>query len=148
METAELILTGIVSTSVMTLFSYVYARLRFSVFKEPELLNILIRNSSKIPFTPGRNSALGWVLHYTIGMIFVWIFDLLLQAGLITFSMAISVVYGISIGVIGVFAWLLMFALSNNPPRIRYGEFFVHLLLAHLLFAVSMGLIYLGDYLG
>ncbi|RNL87225.1 hypothetical protein ED312_10465 [Sinomicrobium pectinilyticum] len=143
MNIFELIITAIVSTSVMTLFSYRYARARSSQFKEPELLNLLVKNSGIIPLSPSKKNILGWILHYAIGFFFVLIFEILLSTGIVDFSLVICVVYGIVIGVIGVCSWLFMFSLNNDPPKIRFSEFYVHLLLAHLFFAVSMGLMYI-----
>ncbi len=53
----------------MTLFSYGVSEIRKQPLREPELLNTVINRLEWI--TVGLNHPIGWILHYTVGFLFI-----------------------------------------------------------------------------
>ena len=137
MEFLQVIIAGISGTILMTAFSYIIARMKSQEFKEPKLLNMILRRSTFDKMNPSNNSVMGWVLHFSIGvllMTFFYLFHL-------TFSFKISFfsifIYGIFAGILSILSWHLMFLISPNSPDISLKEFYIRLLIAHILFALG-----------
>ncbi|MBT8319589.1 MAG: hypothetical protein KJP01_05610 [Gramella sp.] len=137
MELLKVIIAGIVGTLLMTTFSYALSKLKSKQFREPKLLNMILRRSTSDRMNPSNNSVIGWVVHFSIGIILMTLFYMihLIFAFSITF---ISIFfYGILAGSLSILSWYLMFSISPNPPEISVKEFYVQLLIAHLLFAAG-----------
>ncbi|TQD39408.1 hypothetical protein [Haloflavibacter putidus] len=137
----KIILGSICATTIMTVFSYIYEEMNKGMFKEPQLLNFLVRNSS-LSFFPRRSHILGWGLHYSIGLVFAIGFELLLFYQIINFSVGRALIFGFVIGIIGIIGWNIMFRLSKKPEAFNSIPFYRHILIAHLLFGVILGLFY------
>ncbi len=68
-----ILLSAFIGTTLMTIFSYSFSYIFNNQFKEPVLLNKLLKNS--IWTREGSvNRTAGWVLHYTVGIGFVMIY--------------------------------------------------------------------------
>lgn len=137
MELLRVIIAGISGTILMTAFSYIIARVKSQQFKEPKLLNMILRRSTYDKMNPTNNSVIGWVLHFSIGVILMTLFYVLH----LTFSFKISfisiIIYGIFAGILSILSWHLMFLISPNSPDISLKEFYIQLLIAHILFALG-----------
>ncbi|HKJ49651.1 MAG TPA: hypothetical protein VJ973_11205 [Christiangramia sp.] len=136
MELLKVIIAAILGTVLMTTFSYVISRIKSQQFKEPKLLNMILRRST-YEMNPSNNSILGWVVHFSIGVILMTLFYIFH----LTFSFSISLVsiliYGISAGILSIISWHLMFMLRLNTPDIALKEYYIQLLIAHVLFALG-----------
>ena len=132
-----LLIFSILATLLMTAFSYICARFTGNNFREPELLNQLI-NTSRIPVNPGKKSILGWVLHLLIGFVFGIIMFLLWQFFKLSSYLIFGFIFGIIAGIIGVLGWQIMFHLNPQPPEIDLSKFYVQLVVAHVIFSVSL----------
>jgi len=136
MELLKVIIAAILGTVLMTTFSYVISRIKSQQFKEPKLLNMILRRST-YEMNPSNNSILGWVVHFSIGVILMTLFYIFH----LTFSFSISLVsiliYGISAGILSIISWHLMFMLRLNTPDIALKEYYIQLLISHVLFALG-----------
>lgn len=136
MELLKVILAGVLGTVMMTAFSYVVSRMKSQQFREPKLLNMILRRST-YDMNPSNNSILGWVVHFSIGVILMTLFYILH----LTFSFNISAIsillYGISAGILSILSWHLMFILNPDSADIVLSEFYLQLLIAHVLFAMG-----------
>ncbi|GAA4312705.1 hypothetical protein GCM10023115_31010 [Pontixanthobacter gangjinensis] len=136
MELLKVLMAGILGTVLMTAFSYAVSRMKSQQFREPRLLNMILRRST-YDMNPSNNSFLGWVVHFSIGVILMTLFYILH----LTFSFNISflaiLIYGISAGVLSILSWHLMLTISPNSPDFILREFYLQLLIAHILFAMG-----------
>ena len=136
MELIRVIMAGILGTVLMTSFSYVISRMKSQQFKEPKLLNMILRRST-YDMNPSNNSVLGWVVHFSIGVILMTLFYVLH----LTFSFSISAVsiliYGIIAGILSILSWHFMLSISSNSPDFALRDFYMQLLMAHVLFALG-----------
>ncbi len=137
-----ILIAGVVATTAMTIFSYVYAKLQSKQFREPELLNNLMERSSIIPLSPSNNHVLGWFVHYSIGFVFAAIFFLFWE--LTTFSPGWSSgsIMGFAAGLVGIVGWKFMFKINDNPPEIDFSQFYFQLVVAHIVFGITAALIF------
>lgn len=122
--------TGIV---LMTLFSYAVSLVYAKRWKEPELLNILMNRELK-----KRKKIAGWLLHYTVGVFFVCVYEVLWLVTEMRPNLYFVIGSGIASGFLGIFGWKMMLDLSSNPPRINRVQYFVHLVIAHIIFVFGV----------
>lgn len=133
----KLIITTFLATSVMSGFSYLMAALTGKQFKEPQLLNALVRNSKHLPLWPQQQSVLGWVLHYSIGVLFILLLFLPWLFGFWPAGWVAGGVMGLFLGGLGILGWHGMFLLHSNPPGVHLRHFYLQLIVAHVLFALT-----------
>lgn len=141
MEIFTILISGFVATTVMTLFSYLVANFKSKQFREPELLNNLISRSEILTLKPSKNHFLGWFIHYLIGWIFVVIFSLIWKFAQFSADIISGTILGFIAGIIGIFSWKIMFKLNNNPPQINFSQFYYQLIIAHIIFGISVALV-------
>lgn len=132
---STLIIATLTATSLMTLFSYVVSWMFGQPFKEPLLLAILLNNLHLADNTINR--VLGWILHYLLGLVFVIGFEFIINAGWGGINADTAMVYGASIGLIGIIGWQVMFNLSNKKPSMDYIGYYMQLFIAHIVFAFT-----------
>lgn len=66
----QILISSIVATSVMTLFSYAVSASARELYKEPVLLTYVLNRLHK-EATQNFKTILAWILHYLIGVFFV-----------------------------------------------------------------------------
>ncbi len=143
MEITRLIGAGIVATTLMTAFSYILSNLLNRQFREPELLNIVLSRSDFFRLELSKNSSAGWILHFLIGWLFIWIFEMVWKLEFVSLSIISGFILGLAAGIIGVLGWKLFFYLSKNPPETNWNiEYYIQLIIAHIIFGVSAAVIY------
>ncbi|UAB85616.1 hypothetical protein INR75_06270 [Zunongwangia sp. SCSIO 43204] len=133
-----LVLISIIATSCMTLFSYASSSLKKQKFQEPHLINAILNDSSIIPHPLSKNHVLGWLIHYTIGLIFTMFFYFLYKINWLELDALPTFFFGIGIGIVGIIGWKIMFIIPKTPQKIFLRRFYFHLILAHLVFAISL----------
>ena len=136
MNLLRITLAGITGTTFMTLFSYAIAEKRKKQFKEPELLNKLVKRASPNLERINKKHWLGWVMHYTVGFSFATAYDFLWRKTFVAPTMKNSLAMGAISGVLGVLAWKMVFKLHPNPPQTHFEEFYKQLLVAHIIFGL------------
>ena len=137
MDMDRIILTAFFATSLMTVFSYSYSAIRKKQYREPDLLNILL---SRLYFGKTftiTHSSPGWIIHYFIGLLFIVAYFLLWNVLEIEPSLLNCFILGALSGVLGIVGWGIVFRLHPYPPTINYREFYLQLLIAHIVFGIG-----------
>lgn len=143
MEFKLIFLSGLIATSLMTLFSYLVSNITKHQFREPQLLNILLQRSPAVPLKPGLKNITGWIIHYSIGWLFVTIMAFLWERTFIEPSTISGAILGLFFGFIGIAGWKVFFYLSPKPPEIKFDKFYFQLIIAHIIFGIGAVLPYL-----
>ncbi|WP_378187068.1 hypothetical protein ACE939_01810 [Aquimarina sp. W85] len=138
------IIVAPIATLMMTAFSYLASYIRKRQFKEPELLTILMHRHFKINSDKRTTNLPGWVLHFLLGYLFLFIYDSCFVYTSIEPSLGWSFIVGIGMGILGIIGWQIIFAINPNPPKVTFHEFYIQLVIAHVIFAL-IG--YLGYYI-
>ncbi len=126
----------LLATSLMTIFSYVVSAIRKKKFREPELLNDLIRRLNQKE--PGFLIPIaGWIIHYFVGLLFIIAYHLYWRATDTDPTFNNCIVLGAFSGLIGIFGWQLAFSIHPNPPSIDFKEFYIQLFFAHVIFGAG-----------
>ena len=141
MNVQIILIAALIGTSLMTFFSYVVSRWRNEVYSEPVLINIMLSVPDDRSKNVSRKLA-GWLLNYLIGFLIVLLFDCLWFTDIVSFSLGSTIVLGLSLGLIGVVSWKLMFFIAFYKPPVHKKVFYTQLFVAHFLFAVSVFLVY------
>ena len=141
MQTGKILISAIVGTSAMTLFSYLISNKKNKNFREPQVLGQLIK---RLPVGVSKEPSqmAGWGIHYAIGTLFVICYSELWEQTKVKPSVTSGTLLGAGSGLIGVMGWKLMFEGHPNPPAKNLKPFFGHLLLAHIVFAVFSAITY------
>lgn len=141
MQTDKILISAIVGTSAMTLFSYLVSEAKNQNFREPKILGELIERLSKSDSKEYPQMA-GWGMHYAIGILFVACYSELWERTKVKPTVASGAVLGAANGVVGVTGWKFMFEAHPNPPANNLKPFFGHLLPAHVVFGVFCAITY------
>ncbi|WP_405328593.1 hypothetical protein [Leeuwenhoekiella sp. LLG6367-2.1] len=134
--TLLIIVATICSTITMTTFSYLLSYFIKKQYREPELLNLLICKSKFIPIEASKNHPLGWIIHFSIGLVFDAVLILLWSNYSLSSSWQSGVYLGIVLGIIGSIGWTLFFKTIYKPSHIDFW-YFVHLIIAHIIFVLT-----------
>ena len=141
MEILKILLATIVATSLMTLFSYIISKKRNKQFREPELLAAIIGQFSFLQ-NPRHYVIAGWAVHYTIGLLFVVVYDQIWRHTSLDATWFCGILFGIASGIVGIFGWRMIFGIAPRIPRTDFKAYFLHLLLAHIVFALGAVAVY------
>lgn len=134
MELTKIVVGGLTGTAMMTVFSYICGKLFSKEFGEPKLLNKLLDRSSIWDEGVEEGSPLGWTVHYAIGFFFAWTLHLcFLWTGLMP-TWQIGSLLGFALGVWGVAGGALLLNLHRSPPKLELPEFYLQLVVAHVIF--------------
>jgi riboflavin transporter FmnP len=143
MDFVKIILATLLGTTVMTLFSYIISEAFRKLFKEPVLLNILIDRAGIAEIHDSRKNIIGWVLHFLVGLLFVIIYDRIWAWTTLEPSWTTGLIFGAVSGLVGIGAWMTMFAIHPREPRIHFKEYYLQLFFAHILFGLGATAVYL-----
>jgi len=137
MNVAKTLLSGIIATSAMTLYSYAVSRKKDENFREPELLAELADDflpaSARDLATPA-----GWMAHYNVGLGLALALEAYWKKKGKKRSVLNGVLAGTVAGLGGIMVWELTFRLHPREPVIPYHRFYGQLLLAHIVYAVTL----------
>ena len=136
-----IIVSSIVGTTVMTIFSYVVSKSFNKLYKEPILLKYVLERM-QVSISDNFTLVLGWFLHYIIGILFVVIYHFIWINGWMEISFLHSFILGLASGLVGIVAWRIMFAVSNSESKVDMNGYFFQLVIAHILFALTVMMIY------
>lgn len=141
MQTTKTLISAVVGTSAMTLFSYLVSESKHKNFREPEVLGQLI---DRLPQSSSKLSAqiAGWAAHYAVGYLFERVYTALWERKKIKPSLASGALLGAVSGLAGIVGWKGTFEAHPNPQAKNLNPFFGHLLLAHVVFGVASALTY------
>lgn len=137
MNVVKTLLSGIVATSAMTLYSYAVSRSKKENFREPELLAELADD-----FLPAavRDLAIpaGWIAHYSVGLGLALGLEAYWQKNRTKRSVMNGMLAGAVAGLGGIMVWELTFRLHPRQPVIPYSRFYGQLLVAHIVYSVTL----------
>lgn len=137
MRANEVIFPGAAGTSLMTVFSYIVSESKGKNFKEPELLAALLKGI--FPNTTGKLFLpAGWMIHYSMGISWTLVIKWMMQYFKMKSGLKAGIALGALSGLTGVLIWRLAFRKNSNPPRIDFSGFYGQLLLAHLIFSITV----------
>jgi len=125
-------LTGVIGTSVMSLFSIITSENKNKQFKEHEILSMLLKS---FPLNKSNRVALGWILHYATGMSFSILNQKILKKLETSPTFFNGVLLGAVNGTIGIAIWKAIFEIHPSPPNINLKRYLAHLMIAHIVFA-------------
>jgi hypothetical protein len=137
MESLEYIAEAFVGIAAMTMFSYLMSGTFRKLFTEPVLINYVIRISN-LEFEPKYTSAVGWILHYLVGLLFVVVYHWLWANKVIDDSWQSGLLLGAASGIVGILGWMVIFTLPLKSPRVAFASYYVQLFFAHLFFAMPV----------
>jgi hypothetical protein len=137
MKGYRIVISSLAATSMMTMFSYFISESNRRNFKEPQLLGVLLKEA--LPNSK-KNLAItaGWVTHYTVGLVWALAYSYLFEKSRKQPDFKDGLVLGGLSGLIGAGVWKLAFRIHPNPPEIAFDKFYRHLLLAHLVYMLSL----------
>lgn len=133
---SNIIISGLAATSAMTLFSYIVSDRQDENFREPDLLAAFLKKS----FDTGKEISppLGWATHYLIGTGFATGYTLLLRLAGTRPSSKNGILYGALAGATGLAWWKVLFENHPNPPKTHRKGFYAQLIIAHLIFGLTL----------
>ncbi|MEO6524862.1 MAG: hypothetical protein ABIN91_24465 [Mucilaginibacter sp.] len=136
----KIILSGIMGTNCMTMFSYIVSALSKKNFSEPEHLSTLINRA------PGSskktNRIAGWSAHYAVRVLFAAVYVELWQTGQIKHTLKNGIIMGALSGILAVMVWKATFKMHPLPPWIDFTNYYIQLVPAHIVFAVFSTITY------
>jgi hypothetical protein len=147
MSTKANISSAIVATSGMTAFSYIISGGNHNNFREPNILGKLLHRLKPAIDRPTALAA-GWVLHYTVGLIFTSTYDQIWKRKIMQPGLASGSLLGAACGFIAIAVWKTVLSLHPNPPKINFRKFYMQLFPAHVVFGALAGLVYKDSFVG
>ena len=128
-------MAAVTGTTLMTSYSYALSSIKDRNFREPELLgNMLWKLAPAINKKPAWIT--GWLLHYTIGVVFTTIYNRLVKKYRPGPSVKSQIVIGLITGLAAIAGWHITKGIHPDPPNINYKKFYGQLLIAHIIFAI------------
>jgi len=137
----EIVVSGTLGTTFMTLFSYLVSAADGENFSEPERLGQLAHRL--VPMLDKKQSqALGWLGHYGVGLLFAMVYVELWRRRRPKSSIKNNLIVGSISGLVAVAIWKTTFSLHPLPPRLSFSKYYAQLVPAHVVFAVFAGVGY------
>lgn len=127
----KILLMAVVSTTGMTLFSYLLS----VIFKE-KFLETAQLNRLAFPKTPERKKhhPFGYILHYLVGAFFSAFYYSGWKKSIVKSNSGSGFLIGLVNGIIGIAGWNTVFLLHPEPPKVNRLHYYSQLLAAHVLF--------------
>lgn len=138
----RLLVEATVGIILMTAFSYLVSLVVNECFKEPELLELLLR--AKTRSEPKKFPVAGWTLHYLTGILFAFAYEVYWQSCEAQIDWVTTGQLGLASGILGIVVWKIAYAIAPKKPNIDYRGFYLQLVLAHLLFALGVAAVYMS----
>lgn len=132
-----LLISSIISTTLMTVFSYGLAGMLKEQFREPELLNMLAIRLHLLRTTSAKNHPLGWIIHYAVGLLFICLIEWIRSLLHANVSALYYIVCGAVCGLTGIAIWFFTFKVHPNPPKLDVKAFYIQLFFAHIVFGLG-----------
>ncbi|HSV09406.1 MAG TPA: hypothetical protein VLI68_01460 [Hanamia sp.] len=136
MKTRNVFLAAASGTAAMTVFSYLISRKKNKDFREPRLLGKMVYRAMPEIKKP-EAKVIGWILHCTTGLTFAIIYKFLLQDTKLKSNVPDGIALGLANGLVAVGIWKATFSLHPDPPQIHFNDFYMHLILAHVVFSTT-----------
>ncbi|HEX9980380.1 MAG TPA: hypothetical protein VGB50_07430 [Flavobacterium sp.] len=141
MDIVEILLATVAGTSLMTGFSYLVSEASRELYKEPLLLNIIMKKLG-VELQGAARTIAAWLLHYFIGLLFVLGYELAWKYTALGITWMCALLFGIVSGIAGILGWMVIFRLPENPPQIPFKTYYLQLFFAHIIFAFTVIAVY------
>jgi hypothetical protein len=132
----KIVITSLVATGGMTLFSYLLSKVVKEQFLEPALLNQLVFFRKK---ERKKHHVTGYLVHYAVGLFFTSIYRWFWNRNPSAQRNSVNLGLGFVNGIIGVMVWQLTFLMHPAPPRVERKNYHSQLLGAHVVFGFLNG---------
>ena len=136
------VIAWFIAVTAMSCFSAIWSYVAKVEFREHILLTKILVKSQIHKSNKKYNWILGWVLHITVGAIFLGLYELLWMFTGFNRTVLWSLVFGTILGFLGITGWIIVFKFLQSPPKLNYLHFYIHLYFAHLVFSVVAFLVY------
>ncbi|WP_348822218.1 hypothetical protein [Flavobacterium aestuarii] len=137
----QILIVSIAATSAMTLFRYAISTKHSEIYKEPVLLTYLF-SQLKSGLSIGSKKTLGWLMHFSIGFIFVLTYHLLWRYKILDFSVISSILLGFISGITGVLSMAIIFKIIKYTLTIDFKSYYIKTFIAYLIFTLYAAAVY------
>lgn len=137
-----IILGTVVSTTLMTIFSYIVSRLRNRQFTEPVLLNRMLCGFGILKEYQLERNITGWIIHYAVGLLFLLSYYFIWSKTTLDPTISTALILGCFSGLAGIIGWAILFRIQSVPANIRVSEYYTQLFIAHVIFALTATITY------
>ncbi|HEX8561699.1 MAG TPA: hypothetical protein VF676_01855 [Flavobacterium sp.] len=141
MDIIKILAATVVATSLMTMCSYYFSEKFQELYKEPVLLKKILQRL-KVNLSEGWQKAAGWLIHYSIGLLFIIAYNLIWTYTYLDPTWFCGIVFGIISGGIGIAGWMVIFRLPKDAPRIDFRGYYLQLFVVHIVFALAAVAVY------
>jgi len=138
----KLLLAKFTATVLMTAFSYGMSKIRHKDFKEPEIINHLLRPIRFLKIENDKKNLAGWPLHFFTGVLFVTAYHFIWVNNYYGSTFLSACELGAATGIIWLITWTLIFKYHPHPPEIKLKEFYIQIFVSHVVFAIGAWLGY------
>ena len=129
MDFVSILSIALLSTLLMTAFSFILSKIVSQNLVEPYWLNVLLFKKR------GYHNLLGWLAHYLTGIGFMYL--ILFLHNLYPLSRITEIfIYGFLEGVVGILMWWMLFKITHTPPKLNVSLYYLNLIAAHIIFAI------------
>lgn len=143
MKLTRILTAGTCGTAVMTAFSYLVSKAANKNFVEPVILGELL---NRITTLNKKNAEIaGWGAHLSVGFLFTAAYENYIKLRQTKPTLANALLLGVLGGATGVAAWHSTFKAHPNPPGVDLKKFYKQLMIAHLIFAAGVAIVYKLD---
>ena len=140
-QLTKTLISGFTGTSFMTASSALMSLLPSEDFKEPKHLATMTGRLA--PFLSKRAQQLaGWGAHYSMGFLFAAVYVELWETRKIEHSIKNGLILGVLSGLLGMLIWKGTFKAHPLPPNLKYLDFYLQRIPAHVVFAVFSTIAY------
>lgn len=137
----KIVLAFLVATSAMSLFSYMISVSFRELYKEWVLLSYCL-TSLNISLSRGMKAFLGWLIHYSIGLLFVIGYHLSWENNTMEETWTSALILGAVSGILGILGWLIIFKITKYVPSIDFKGYYLQLFFAHVIFGLAAFAVY------
>jgi hypothetical protein len=135
------LISGTAGTTFMTASSALMSLIPHENFKEPEHLATMVSRLAPALSKRAQQVA-GWSAHYGMGFVFAAVYVELWETGKIKHNIKNGLILGAISGLVGMLIWKATFKIHPLPPSLRYLDFYLQRIPAHIVFAVFATIAY------
>jgi hypothetical protein len=135
-----IVVADLISTLVMTAFSAVMAKIAQSDYIEPHLLNRFL--APRFKNAPMKHSSIGWIIHFSVGLLFIFVYHVLWANQFMTGSVTHAALLGFVSGIVGAVGWRIVRHFAADLQELWHSKYYVQLILAHVVFALVASKVY------
>ncbi|MBO9702928.1 MAG: hypothetical protein J7604_22125 [Sporocytophaga sp.] len=136
-ENKYLVRTAVDATNYMTLYMKIVSEISKKQMRVIRILGRLLTNKThneKGVFSIAQIKATGTLVHYSIGIFFLYCYHLLWKNRFTKPNLTGGVTLGLTNGLIAIAVWYVYMNLHRNPPKIDRKSYLINLVIAHIIY--------------